>query len=62
MLGKLNVAGAFQLLTGKELAAVEVSTAEVTPEEDVILEIVGLIERQKAESRRQERFIPMPFA
>ncbi|NEN90447.1 MAG: PatA/PatG family cyanobactin maturation protease [Okeania sp. SIO3H1] len=33
MLGKLNVAGAFQLLTGKQLAVVEVSTAEVISED-----------------------------
>ncbi|WP_353734871.1 MULTISPECIES: PatA/PatG family cyanobactin maturation protease [unclassified Okeania] len=52
MLGKLNVAGAFQLLTGKELAAVEVSTAEVTPEEDVILGDSGV--DRKAEGREQE--------
>lgn len=33
MLGKLNIAGAFQLLTGKQLAVVEVSTAEVISED-----------------------------
>ena len=42
MLGKLNVAGAYQLLTGKQLEAVEVSAAEATSEEDVILEDSGV--------------------
>ncbi len=35
MLGKLNVAGAYQLLTGKQLEAVGVSPAEATPGADV---------------------------
>ncbi|MDE5075012.1 MAG: PatA/PatG family cyanobactin maturation protease, partial [Trichodesmium sp. St5_bin2_1] len=42
MLGKLNVAGAYQLLTGKQLEAVGVSAAEATSEEDVILEDSGV--------------------
>ena len=42
MLGKLNVAGAYQLLTGKQLEAVGVSAAEATSEENVILEDSGV--------------------
>ncbi|NES67696.1 MAG: PatA/PatG family cyanobactin maturation protease, partial [Okeania sp. SIO2D1] len=57
MLGKLNVAGAFQLLTGKQLAAVEVSTAEVISEDmavsaseviqDEVSVVTALVEEHK---------------
>ena len=45
MLGKLNVAGAFQLLTGKQLEAVGVSTAEVISE--VITDEVSVVTAQE---------------